>query len=383
MRSKYFRTTYITAFMIATLVAAWLGSGQLGEQRPPVAGSIAERNAAATAMQEEKTPTRVRVQTIHASSRERMINIRGTTRSKRSVLVRAQIGGTVINRPVERGDRVETGQLLCQISIDDREVALRESREALNRARIEYQGSTRLSRQGLQSETAIAQARDRLASAEANLKRSDLNLTRLRVTAPFDAIVEDVHLELGEYVTPGSSCATVVDLDPMLLVGRIPEKEVTRVKPGLIASATLSSGIGVVGPVMFVGKTADETTRTYALEIQIANRDHQIPSGISASINIPIESVKAQRISPALLSLDDAGSVGVKTIDGDNIVHFNLVDIISDDVDGIWVTGLPAVTRIITVGQELVVPGEEVEPTYDAMSLPALAAETDGHEKPS
>ncbi len=375
------RSTYITAIIIAALVFAWLGSGQIRQKDELPAASIAERNASAAAMQEEKSPTRVRVATIHSSERQRMATLRGKTLSKRSLVVKAQVGGTVIGRPIERGSRVIEGDVLCQITVDDRAVAIRESREALNRARIEFKGSLRLSKQGFQSETAIAQARERLASAEAALKRSELNITRLRVIAPFDAVVEDVHLELGEYVVPGSDCATVVDLDPMLLVGRIPEKEVTNIAPGLIASATLSSGIEVSGPVMFVGKTADEATRTYSVEIQIENKDHLIPSGITANIQIPIESVVAQRISPALLSLDDEGRVGVKTVDERSIVRFHLIDIISDDDNGVWVTGLPEVATIITVGQELVVPGEEIEATHEIRRLPTLVAETEKETK--
>ncbi len=382
----FMRSTYITSIIIGVLVMVWLASGYLTKPDGLPLTTIAERNTNSAATQEEKAPTRVRVETIHATERERITVLRGTTLSKRSLVVRTQVGGIVTQRAVERGDLVKTGQLLCQISVEDRLVVLNESRESLNRARIEYKGSQHLSKQGLQSETAIAQARERLASAEAGLKRSELDVARLRVMAPFDAVVEDVHLEVGEYVTPGTNCATVVDLDPMLLVGRIPEKEVPRIRPGLVATATISSGAEVSGPVTFVGKTADESTRTYPVEIKIDNGNYRIPSGISASIRIPIELVQAQRISPALLSLDDRGQMGVKAVDADYIVHFYHVQIVSDDPAGIWVTGLPSVATVITVGQEMVMPGELVETIVETMvepELPAIAVESDSDTKSS
>ena len=90
-----------------------------------------------------------------------------------------------------------------------------------------------------------------------------------------------------------------------------------------MARGIVSSGVAVTGPVTFVGKTADEDTRTYGIEVQVPNTDYSIPSGVSVQIDIPVETVMAQRISSALLALDDAGRMGVRTIDKRNIVYFS------------------------------------------------------------
>ena len=371
------RSTYITASIIAVLFVLWLVSGQLSDDAAPPPSSVAEQNRQHALLMEEKPPMAVRVATLYAQPQSRQLTIRGTTQSKRVVTVRAQTNGTLAERLVERGDKVTAGQLLCRISTEDRVVALEEAKEALNQARIEYEGSQRLAKSGLQSETAIAQAKARLATAEANLKRSELALERLEIRAPFDGIVDDVTLELGDYVTPGAVCAQLVDLDPMLLVGQVAEKDVASLSVGDEATAELSSGIRVEGAVTFVGKTAQEATRTYPIEIQIENHDYSIPSGISARIHVPLETVSAHKISPALLALDDQGRLGVRTIDGSNRVTFYFVEVIRDDVDGIWVSGLPEVSTIITVGQELVVAGEVVEPIFETIdtSLPVLVEE--------
>ena len=71
--------------------------------------------------------------------------------------------------------------------------------------------------------------------------------------------------------------------------------------------------------------------------------------------------VIAHLISPASLVLDDGGVVGVRIVDGENIVHFKSVKIVSEDADGIWVTGLPEVINLITVGQEEVFEGQVVK----------------------
>ena len=363
------RNTYITAGIIGLVVVAWLLTGQLREPPEPIAKNISEQNRRVAAMGEERTLTRVRVTTLHASERTRLLKIRGRTQNKRSVNVQSQISGLVKDRFVERGDSVAAGDLLCEITLEDRAALLAEASAAAEQAKIEHEGSLKLSKEGLQSETVIAQTKARLASAVARQKRAQLDIQRLKITAPFAGVIEDIHMEPGQFVTPGSTCATLVDLDPMLIMGQVAESELLYVSQGMAARAILSSGAEVAGDVTFVASTAEPGTRTYQLEVKLDNRDRVVPSGITAQIILPVETVTAQKISPALLVLDDEGAMGVRTVNSEAVVEFNKVQIVNDDQDGMWVTGLPDIVQVITVGQQLVVAGEKVEPTHEALHL--------------
>lgn len=366
------RTTYITATVIAIALVAWLASGALNDTREGNPASIAELNRAQERVQEDYQPTKVRVSVIEATQQSRTVTVRGKTENKRTVDVKVELPGTVVNRPVERGTVVAANELLCEISIEDRHVALVEAREALNQARIEYQGALKLQQKGFNSETAIAGAKARLAAAQANVNRRQLDLAKIQVRAPFAGVVEEVHQEIGDYVTPGANCATVIDMDPMLLVGRVSEQDVIDLSLGQEAVGYLRNGEVVRGPVTFIGQQNDPTTRTYAVEIELPNPDHTLRSGITTKIEIPVESVLAQKVSPALLSLDDAGNLGIRTINEDYMVEFHLVNILADAPDGVWVTGLPNRVGVITVGQELVTAGERVDPIFqDAGTLKA------------
>ncbi|MGK0462423.1 MAG: multidrug efflux system membrane fusion protein [Candidatus Azotimanducaceae bacterium] len=371
------RATYLTAGAIGAVVVIWLASGQLDAPPEPPASSIAESNARVAALLEERPATSVRVATIHASKQSRVLTIRGRTQNKRSIVVQSQIEGLVVNRPVERGDRVAAGDLLCQISVEDRQARLKESQAGAEQAKLEYQGAVKLAKQGLQSDTAIAQSKAKLAASEARLKESELELARLNIVAPFDGVVEKVHMEVGQYVTLGSSCITLVDLDPMLLIGQVAENELPFIKQGQIATAILPKGVEVSGEVTFIANTAEQSTRTYSVEVHVDNHDFLIPSGVTAQIAIPVEALRAQKISPALLVLSDEGQMGVRTINADNIVVFHEVEMIKDEADGIWVTGLPDVTRVIVVGQQLVVAGETVTTTLEPLNLASGAKESE------
>ena len=368
------RATYITALAIAALIIVWFVSGQVGKEEVTGHPTLAERNAQARAQQQDQSPTRVRAQVINASPQMQHVVLRGKTESKRTVQVRAETSGRIVKRPVERGTAVDEGDLLCQISMEDRYVGLLEAREALNQARIEYKGSLSLKEKGFQSDTAIAKTKARLAAAEAQLKRRELDIERTFVRAPFAGVVEDVHQEIGDFVASGAECVTVVDLDPMLLIGRVAEKDVHLLELKQPVTGVLNDGREVTGPVTFIGQQSDPATRTYAVEVQVPNDTYSLRSGVTTEIRIPVAEIMSQKISPALFALDDAGNIGVRTINEDNRVEFHMVQIVREDLDGVWVSGLPEMATLITVGQELVVPGETVEIDFEpSAEMPAAA----------
>ena len=367
------RSTYLWALLIAIALSAWLFSGEIGSDPDSYEASIAERNDQEQRLLADKVPTAVRVRNAVAQEKTRLTLVRGKTENKRTVAVRTETVGRITARQVERGDSVLTGDVLCEISVEDRFAALDEASKKVDQARLEYTGAQRLKAQGHFSENAIATALADLASAEATLKRRQLDMEKTRVRAPFAGIVEDVNLEVGDYVQPGQTCATIVDLNPMLLVGRVSERAVLELEPGIAATGILNDGRQVQGNITFIGQQSDPDTRTYAIEVEVDNQSQALRSGITTEILLPVERVMAHKVSPALFSLDDEGGYGIRTVDDNDIVHFYPVRLVDEDPDGVWVTGLPNQTKIITVGQELVVVGERVQPI--SSGLPGQTAD--------
>ena len=356
------RKTYITAAVIALATILWFASGALTAGEGPVEHpSLAEANERARAEVGDMPPTAVRGRVIHAVALPERVKLRGRTENKRTVEVRAETSGRVVERPVERGTRVAAGDLLCRIAVEDRNARLAQAEAAVEQARIEYEGSLRLQDRGFNSETAIAQAKARLATAQAQREAAVLDVQRTAVRAPFAAVVEDAPLEIGDYAQPSTVCASLVDLHPMLLVGSVSERDVSRFGVGANADGQLMTGQTVSGPVSFVGQQADPGTRTYRVEVTVPNPDYALRSGITTEIAIDVGAVEAHKISPAVLALDDAGNIGVRIVDAEDRVRFQRVAIVADADDGVWVRGLPAVATLITVGQETVVAGERVD----------------------
>ncbi|WP_019593772.1 hypothetical protein [Thioalkalivibrio sp. ALM2T] len=128
--------------------------------------------------------------------------------------------------------------------------------------------------------------------------------------------------------------------------------------------------------VRFVSRVAEPGTQTFRVEIAVPNPDEALPSGISAGVEIPTAVVQAHKLSPAWMGLDDAGRVGVKTVDAADRVVFHAVEVIRAAVDGVWVTGLPETARVITIGHGFVTDGERVRPQATQADPGAMVPES-------
>ena len=115
------------------------------------------------------------------------------------------------------------------------------------------------------------------------------------------------------------------------------------------------------GEITFISPTAETATRTFEITIEANNDDLLFKSGITASISIKGSTIKAHKISPSILTLQDDGTVGVKAIDEKNTVVFYPIKKEIDTIDGMWVSGLPNETKIITTGQEYVTVGQIIQ----------------------
>jgi RND family efflux transporter MFP subunit len=206
-----------------------------------------------------------------------------------------------------------------------------------------------------------------IQSAEATVATAEKEIERLDVLAPFAGLLESDTAELGALLQTGGLCGTVIQLDPIKLVGFVPETEVEDVKLGA-AAARLATGRNVVGTVTFLSRSADETTRTFRVEVTVPNPDLTIRDGQTAEIVIQADGQEAHLIPQSALTLNDAGDLGVRVVGDGDVTGFKAVEILRDDPDGIYVSGLGAAANIIVVGQEFVSEGVPVAPTYREVS---------------
>lgn len=343
---------YRAALVILLLVVVWVGSGFLG------GGSAPESQDTAAAKSNDMS--RVQVTTLRASDRDATLTIRGRTQSLHWVDTRAQVDGVVRAIHFEKGDRVKTGDVLCELMVNDRGAKLDEAKALVAERAKEQNAADSLLKQGATSETSAKQAMAALEAARAAERTQQIELANTKIRAPFSGFVDDRYVNVGDYMRVGDKCELVIAPQPFLAIGTASEHDVGQIRVGEPASADLVTGEKVDGKVYFVASKADQSTRTFRIEVELPNPDGKLRDGVSADIHIPVKALKAMQISPGILVLNDSGVVGVRTVES-GVVHFKPVNIISDGPEGMWVSGLPEGTTVITVGQEFVAEGSRVK----------------------
>jgi multidrug efflux system membrane fusion protein len=193
--------------------------------------------------------------------------------------------------------------------------------------------------------------------ARAELTRAKLDLEYMTVRAPFAGALQARAVEVGDFVKRGDPIATYVDNRTIIVNADLSEFDARFVSVGDTAEAKLATGETVRGRIRYVAPVADEGTRTFGVELEVDNKDRALRAGGTAELRIPAESVLAHRVSPSLLTLDDAGNVGVKIINHAGKVEFVVADIALSTNEGVWLAGLPETATIITVGQGYVASG--------------------------
>jgi multidrug efflux system membrane fusion protein len=204
-----------------------------------------------------------------------------------------------------------------------------------------------------------------ISSAEAGIASAEKEIERLGIHAPFAGLLETDTAELGALLQPGSACATVIQLNPIKIVGFVPETDVSRVRLDALAGARLVDGREVTGRVSFVSRSSDPVTRTFRVELEVANDDLSIRDGQTAEIAIEAEGAPAHLVPQSALTLNNEGKLGIRSVDADSLAAFLPVTVLRDTPAGMLVTGLPDEVSIITVGQEYVTDGVAVTPVYE------------------
>ncbi len=342
---------YQWAGAIALVVAIWVTTGVLGSHATP---KDADGGTTTSGI------PRVAVSTLVASERNATINVRGRTQAKNEVDVRAEVEGVVQAIHFDKGDRVRKGQTLCEIKNNDRGAKVAQAAALVAQTQKELQVAQDLYSQGFRSKTQLAQAQAAYAQAQAGLSTMNVALENTHIKAPFDGIVDDRYVAVGDYMRPGDKCEMVIAPEPFLAVGTVSEQEVGQIGLGDGAIVDLVTGESVKGTISFVADRADQMTRAFRIEIQLPNPDAKLRDGVSVDIHIAVKKIKAQHISPGILVLDDSGRVGVRAVIA-STVQFIPVSVVSDGPDGMWVAGLPDRVNVITVGQEFVNNGQHVD----------------------
>ncbi|MBU2487317.1 MAG: efflux RND transporter periplasmic adaptor subunit [Alphaproteobacteria bacterium] len=352
----------VAAFVVLAVSAAWVLTGEfssIGSAANETPGDEPQSIQAAAAPAEKVLRT-VAVIEPDFVQHNRIIRISGVTSPDKRTTLATRSAGILGELKVKKGDRVQAGDVVLVLDGAEKRAMVETAKALLDQRQKEAENIERLVRNGISPTTQSDSARSALASARSQLEAAQADLDRLTVVAPFSGIIDQVMVEEGSWLPSGEAAAVLLQLDPVVALGEVSEREIASVSVGSEADVRLISGDVVSGIVRHVSLEATTGTRTFPIEVAIANPDNKLPAGMTAEIMIKSEAVQAVKLPRSVVTLDAAGNLGLRILNADNTVGFVPIDLIDDSPAGLVLSGVPQNAKIIVAGQDLVSDGEMV-----------------------
>lgn len=368
-----FRFHKLAAVIVLVGFAAWVATGEFSSVG---SASDTEKPKPAETVQSKAPDRTVGVVTPPRSMHARAIRISGLTEADKRAVLATRAGGVIAKLPVKQGQHVKVGDLILRLDAEDKISAVDNGKQLVAQRQAELDASERLAKTGNLPKLQLDTARSNLTAAQSALRTAQAELDRNEVKAPFDGVVDRVTVELGSAVQAGSEVATVLALDPVIARGEISERDLRFIKIGDEADVRLVDGKSVKGKLRYISRDASAATRTFRVEIAIANADGAIPAGMTAEITLRAAPTDSVLLPRSVVTLSGSGDLGIRAVDRDNKVVFFPIDLIDDTSTGLVLAGIPADARVIVAGQELVAEGDVVQPIEaDPATIRKLAGE--------
>ena len=294
-----------------------------------------EQDADSQAGDSQILNTSVRVRVVAAEEMEigQQATVSGVIEPFRKAVVAAEVGGRVLERLVEPGDRVAAGEPLVRLDdervrISHTEALARRKTQAVNlaEARSELKRGEDLREQQFISDTeldglrfAVERAASGLQQAEAALAAAERALEDSVIRAPFTGTAEIVHVQTGDFLNAGSPVATMVDFSRARVRAGVTAREAAQLASTETAQVALEA-IGSAafdGTVHSVGRISDAASGTYPVEIWVENPNDVLREGMLAAVHLSYSAPERSLVVPSVAVFRRDGQMHVFTVSGD------------------------------------------------------------------
>ena len=356
------KVSTIVAGLVVLVIFVWFFTAD-NEKKQEVKASQIEQNKQAMKGEATDTVFPVKFEEFNEQDYQENLSYRGRTRAKWKSDIKTEVEGKIEKLYFSEWDFVEKGKLLAKIDGGDIETQIRLAKIDIKVKRAEYEAEKKLAAKGVSGELKALRAELALAQSESNLENLEVRREQLEVKSPFSGTVVKRNSVEGEFVGKANAIASLVSLDPILIDVFVTDSARRKLSEGLKVNIDFGEGLSRDGVVSNVATEVDSVTKTYAIEISVANKDNKIVEGMAASVAFEVDKIKAHFIQAAYIVLNEEEELGVMVVDerdGKSKARFVEVLLISDTQDGIWVDGLTGDVKIITDGNYYVKDGDRI-----------------------
>ena len=373
-----------------------------------------QESTAPAQKRDSRGPTPVEVAEIVRGSMEWRRTFSGTLESPSRLVVAPKISGRIEKLAVDLGDSVTRGQIVAWLDDDEYvqavhlakaelEVARAKLVEAKSALEIAARRLTRMEKlrrrnvasvsefdtvqaEHLGKEAQVEVSRAQVSRAEAALKTAQIRLGYTRVAANWangggHRVVGDRYVDEGETVSANDPLISVVQLDPVLAVIFVTEKDYVQLKPGQEASLVTDaySGERFRARIHRISPVFRQNTRQAKVELRVNNPKHRLKPGMFIRATVVLDRVKDATMVPeqALTRRNDQDGVFILKPDG-RTVAWRRVRVGIREGGRVQVEGEGLSGRVVVLGQQLVDDGSRVTIPRAQDSLPSTGGEAHG-----
>lgn len=215
--------------------------------------------------------------------------------------------------------------------------------------------------QNLPKELELSGSYARLKAIESNVLRLKEQLEFTKVFSPQDGWLEELNVEVGEFVDENKPIAKLLGLQTLTLAIPIAQTKIGKIKIDADVDITFP-GLGTRrGEVGKIAAKANRATRTFNVEIKLDNADGQLRAGMTAEAEIIIGEVKVVKMSPAHLNVQNDGQLTVKVLNEQNRVKIIPVNLVRTAGNFAFISGIEDGALLLTAGQAFLSSGELVK----------------------
>ncbi|MFO1037051.1 MAG: efflux RND transporter periplasmic adaptor subunit [Geminicoccaceae bacterium] len=305
----------------------------------------------------------VEVATARQGRAATIVTATGTLGSSDSVDLQPDVPGRVIAVPFREGDAVAAGTPLIELDKVILQAELEKAEAALTLAQENFRRSDLLVRQRATATRALDEAQAALRNAEAEASLARTRLDRATIRAPFDGIVGLRDISVGRYVTVGDELLRIDRIDPLDLDFRIPERWLTKVRPGMpvrLAVDAVPDG-RFEGTVSAVDPVIDVNGRSIRVRGTVANADRVLRPGLFARVALEVDVRPDAVLVPEKAVVLSQNGAAVFRIENGKAIATPVVTGVREDGMVEIVDGLAAGAEVVVNGHVRLRDGASVE----------------------
>jgi len=234
-----------------------------------------------------------------------IVTLIGTAEPHRKSVVAPPVQGLVVGFPVRKGQKIAKGDILVRIEKQPLLLQLKVARANLAEAKENHKNALSelkritelyekksISNKAYDGALYITNAlKKKIMALGARIETIQYDIEKCIIRAPFAGFIVEEHTQLGQWLKEGGEVVTIVEIDPILVTIPVPDRYIHSLKVGQEVDLELDF---LPGNKMRKGKVRDiipegnERSRTFPVQISVANKDLSILAGMSSKVSFPV-----------------------------------------------------------------------------------------------